>query len=251
MITPAPSQEKSIIAPDAIEALSVFKQDIFATLNCVKVGKIVTFDGTKQTAEIKLLFKRTLPDGSVQPYPLLVDCPVFTPQGGGGFIQFPIKAGDNCLVLFSDRNLDAWYSAGDEAAPLDGRCHDLSDGICLVGLNSLASSLPAAAADAVTLSYAGAVVTLKADVVTITAGGSTLTFTGGNWTVSDSGGAQLGTAGALVKLSNGSTTLLTLLNGLIDVLTAALVQGPSNYPLTAATIAALNAYKVTLAGLLQ
>lgn len=230
-----PTQEKSIIQPDLVETLAVLKQDIFATLNCVKVGKITAFDGTKQTAQIQLLFKRVLPDGTTMSHPLLVDCPVFTLQGGGGFIQFPIAAGDNCLVLFSDRNLDAWFSSGAEAAPFDRRCHDLSDGICLVGLNSLAGSLPAVATDAVNLTYAGATVQLKSGSVKFI----------------DGGGAEVDFSAGLIKIKNGTTTLLTLLNGLIDVISATLVQGPSNYPLTAATIAALNAYKLTLAGLLQ
>lgn len=245
------TQEKSIIEPDLVETLSVLKEDIFATLNCVKVGKIASFDETKKTAQVQLLFKRVLPDGTTQSHPLLVDCPVFTLQGGGGFLQFPIAPDDQCIVLFSDRNLDAWFSSGAEAAPFDRRCHDLSDGICLVGLNSLASALPAPATDAARLSYAGSLIELKDGIVTITAGDETLTFSGGEWTVSDAGGALIGTAGALIKIQNNVTTLKTLLDGLIDVLTAATVQGPGTYPLTAATIAALNLYKLQIAALLQ
>ena len=226
---------KSIIEPDLIETLSILKRDIFLSLNCVKIGEIVSFDPAKKTAVAKLLFKRSLPDGTIMSHPELVDCPVFTLQGGGGFMQFPVASGDQCLILFSDRSLDVWSSFGTEEVPSDGRAHDLSDGICLVGLNSPANPIPAASLDAVTLSYAGASIVLKSGAVTLI----------------DGSGAQLVFTGGLIKINNGSTTLLTLLNGLIDVISAALVQGPTTFPLTSATIAALNLYKVQLAGLLQ
>jgi hypothetical protein len=55
----------------------------------------------------------------------------------------PIAAGDQCLVLFSDRNIDSWFKTGGEAAPFDARCHDISDGIALVGVNALPSTMQA------------------------------------------------------------------------------------------------------------
>jgi hypothetical protein len=121
--------------PKLYDVLQAFKSQMLASLNCVKVGQIIDFDGGAHTATIQILFRRVLADGSVSSYPKLLNCPVFTLQGGGASLQFPIAAGDQCIVLFSDRNLDAWYQNGGEQAPLDGRLHDLSDGIALVGLN--------------------------------------------------------------------------------------------------------------------
>jgi len=133
---------------------------IFQELNCLKVGSIVSFDSVVRTAVVQIHFKRSLSiplkDGTkVLDYPLLYDCPVVTMQGGGSAIGFPITAGDECLVLFSDANIDAWYEQGASdstgkplmALPLDGRRHDLSDGIALVGLNSLGKPLDVALAD--------------------------------------------------------------------------------------------------------
>lgn len=132
------------------------KAEIFQTLNCVKVGTIVSFDSTKRTAEVQISFKRSLSipikdevgrEQFIVSYPLLVDCPVVTLQGGGAGAAFPIAAGDECLVFFADANIDAWFDNGGEALPFDGRRHDLSDGIALVGLNSLANTLSLALAD--------------------------------------------------------------------------------------------------------
>ena len=131
---------KNPSAPELTDLIRSIKEDIFRSLNSVKIGKIFSFDQVKKTAQIQLLFKRSLTDKTVS-YPVLVDCPVFTLQGGGGSLRMPIKKGDPCLVLFADRNIDNWYSAGAEAAPANSRCHDIADGIALVGLNSLADSM--------------------------------------------------------------------------------------------------------------
>lgn len=210
----------TVMDPELLDALTQLKLDIFRSMHCVKVGQIQSFDGNKKTAKVQVLFKRVLVNGVIGDYPVLVDCPVVTLQGGGGSIQFPIVAGDNCLLFFADRNIDAWFKNGTAAAPFDARCHDISDGFALVGVNSLASSLEAYDDNRAKFSYDG---------------------------------AQVSLSGGLVRASNNTTTLLTLLNGLIDVLTAALVQGPASatYPFTAATIAALTAYKLQFAELLE
>lgn len=294
--------EKTVIEPNLTETLEILKQDIFATLNAVKVGQIQSFDPSDKTAEVQLLFKRILSDGTEMSHPVLVDCPVFTLQGGGAFVQFPIQAGDQCLVLFSDRNLDAWFAEGTEQVPYDQRTHDFSDAIALVGLNAQTSSMPDYIANQVTFQYAGSLITMTGSIITIkqgttsviqitpsqisltqgltttvvltptqltltegastitltsaqiviSGGGTVMTLSGGNLAMTDTGGAQLQMNGGLLKIANATTTLLTLLDGLISVIAAATVQdGSAVLPLTSSTIAALNAYKTQLGGLLQ
>jgi hypothetical protein len=63
----------------------------------------------------------------------LVDVPVCFPHGGGYLITFPIKAGDECLVVFSSRCIDGWWQSGQIAPQTDRRMHDLSDGFAIVG----------------------------------------------------------------------------------------------------------------------
>jgi hypothetical protein len=244
---------KSPLNPRLTDVLSALKTDIFRSLNAVKVGEIVTFDMERKTAKIKILFKRVLPDKTVSSYPALVDCPVFTLQGGGASIQFPIVAGDQCLLLFSDRNLDAWFTAGSEQAPLTARCHDLSDGIALVGLNSLASTLANYEADKVRLFFEDgkATLILEDGSATLQAEDEAAAV------IADAAGARLtgGTdeavvqAATLVKIENATANLLTLIEGLIDVLKALQVEGPIS--LTAASISALEAQKLIFEGLLE
>jgi hypothetical protein len=65
--------------------------------------------------------------------PVLTDCPVVFPSGGGFILSFPIKAGDNCLVVFAERCIDGWWQNGGVSRQVEKRMHDLSDGFVLVG----------------------------------------------------------------------------------------------------------------------
>lgn len=205
---------KTFMDPELTDVLDAQTNQIFKTLNCVKVGKITRFDPSDKTAEIQILFKRVLPGGNIQSYPLLIDCPVFTLQGGTGALQMPIAVGDQCLVIFADRNIDAWFKTGSEVAPFNARAHDISDGFALVGVNALTSAMGDYSATELKL-YNGL--------------------------------GKIGIEGGRITLTNGTLTLLTLISGLIDVITALTVN--SN-PIDAPGQAALQAYKTVLMGLL-
>ncbi len=213
------SNINSILSPEMLDMLLQLKLDINRTMNCVKIAQVQSFDPDKKTVTAQIVFKRVLGTGMIADYPILVDCPVFTLQGGGGAIQFPIQAGDQCILLFSDRNIDAWFANGGSSAPFDARTHDLSDGIALVGVNALSSSLDAYQANVSQIFYDGAKVALS---------------------------------GGLVTIGNNVTTLLTLLNLFIDLLKTLTVQdGMTVLPLTTASIASLELFKTQFAELLE
>jgi len=75
--------------------------------------------------------------------PLLVDVPIQWMGGGGVTATYPIKKGDECLVIFASRCIDLWWQQGAAPGnspgvlPPDTRMHNLSDGFALVGLRSL------------------------------------------------------------------------------------------------------------------
>lgn len=227
--------DKTILPPELYDTLSNLKTDIFRSLNSVKIGKITIFDEVKKTAEVQILFKRILPDQTIQSYPLLLNCPIFTLQGGGAAIQMPIAVGDHCLILFSDRNIDFWFKTSSEGAPFDSRCHDLSDGIALVGLNALTSDLEDYADDEVKLTYADSRISIK-DTGMI----QILSSTTGEVSINNSG---------LIKIASPATDLRTAIEGLIDVIKA--ITDANNVPLSSTSIAALEAYKIVFQGLLE
>ncbi len=69
------------------------------------------------------------PDGTknIKEYSVLLNVPVYFPSGGGFTLTFPIAKGDECIVLFNDRNIDDWVTHGAGLPPATGRLHDLSD----------------------------------------------------------------------------------------------------------------------------
>jgi hypothetical protein len=65
--------------------------------------------------------------------PLCVDCPILFPGGGGFQLTFPLAAGDEGLLVFSARCIDAWWQSGGIQPQAEIRMHDLSDGFFIPG----------------------------------------------------------------------------------------------------------------------
>jgi len=139
-----PLNNSQRLTPSFDDLLELFKANIFATMNCVQIGKIEKFTKGEQTAEIQIQVKRQVNDKKSVAYPVLVDCPVVVLQGGGAFLEFPIAKGDYCVVLFNDRDIDNWWDSATVAEPSSSRKHNLSDGMALVGLNPKSNVLPLA-----------------------------------------------------------------------------------------------------------
>lgn len=129
-------RNQTIVPPDLDDLLAELKNEIFANLNCIQIGKIESFNKDEQTAEVQIQVKRRIGGDEIKNYPLLVDCPVVVLQGGGAFSEYPISVGDYGLVIFCDRDIDNWWSAETVKEPLTTRKHSLSDGFILVGVNS-------------------------------------------------------------------------------------------------------------------
>lgn len=130
---------KQINSYNDIDAKFELKSDIFNTLNCHRIGIIQSFNSSNQTATIQLVDKKVIAgyEGTkFKTISVLVDCPVYIHSGGGGWINQPITTGDECLVLFNDRNIDLWFSNGNIQPPENSRTHSLQDGLAIVGFHS-------------------------------------------------------------------------------------------------------------------
>ncbi|WP_210459596.1 Gp138 family membrane-puncturing spike protein [Pantoea ananatis] len=118
---------------------------IFSMLRVSLPGVVQSFDPETCTCTIQPAIAGQGVDekGQIQsaPLPLLTDVPVIFPRGGGCTITFPVKAGDECLVVFSDRCIDFWWQNGGVQEPVDPRQHDLSDAFAFVGPQSQAQKI--------------------------------------------------------------------------------------------------------------
>lgn len=134
--------------PDLAALLDAKLRSVKSEINCAQIGTIQSFDPATQTANVSLNFMRIV-EKSVKQYPVLINIPVLVMQGGSGAITFPIAAGDPCLVLFCDRNIDSWVTSGLVSPPESERVHDLSDGIAVVGIRPLSSPISGYASNGV------------------------------------------------------------------------------------------------------
>lgn len=112
-----------------------FKKSIFQDLHMALPGIVVAFDADTQTATIQLAV-RTRKNGRFKDIPLLTDVPVFFPGGTMFTYYFPVVKGDECLVIFADACIDAWYQTGNVGNPVSVRQHDYSDAFAFVGFRS-------------------------------------------------------------------------------------------------------------------
>ncbi len=122
------------------ELLRIAGQNTQSQLWTALPGIIVSFDASAMTCKVQpsISGNQTNEDGTQETIamPVLTDCPVFFPSGGGCTLTFPVKAGDECLIVFASRCIDSWWQQGGVQGQADIRMHDLSDGFVLPGVRS-------------------------------------------------------------------------------------------------------------------
>lgn len=176
---------------------------IFSKMRVSLPGVIQSFDPDTVTCVVQPAIKGAVPDDSGVPVSsdmtLLMDVPVIFPRGGGCTLTFPVKPGDECLIVFGDRCTDFWWQSGGVQEPADDRQHDLSDAFAIVGPQSQAKKISG-------ISMSGA--QLRTDdgaaFVEVAAGHAITVQTPGKLTASAEGGAEI-TAPEIVL--NGNVTI--------------------------------------------
>ncbi len=217
------SQLVPISEPNMDDNFSSLKQEIFATLNCHRVGTIESFDPTTQTATIQLVdawTQNNYQGNFSQPIAPLIKCPIVILKGAKGGFTSPINKGDQCLVLFNDRDLDNWQKAGGEyQIPATARCHYITDAFAIVGIRSLANPIEDFNNVATEMNYQDTVISLDEKV----------------------------------KIQNATKNLKTLIDNLITAIVNLQILDPISGPLpiTSATVTALNAAKTDFDALLK
>jgi hypothetical protein len=126
----------------ALSGLLGLQADIQTSMPAI----IQSFDPATQTctAQPCLQMLVTNPDNTKKwvTIALIVDIPVVFPAGGGFTLTFPVKRGDECLLVFSSRCIDAWWVSGKISQQAELRMHDISDGFAFVGVRSIPRMIP-------------------------------------------------------------------------------------------------------------
>ncbi len=125
---------------DPIRWLAVAFNGLQSKLWTAMPGIIQSFDAVAMTCTVQPAIQALVRDEagglSSADLPLLLDCPVQFPAGGGCTLTFPVKPNDECLVVFASRCIDSWWQSGGIQAQAELRMHDLSDGFALLGFRS-------------------------------------------------------------------------------------------------------------------
>ncbi len=138
------------------DALNLLKKQIYLELNCHALATVQSVNYENQTLVAQMAYSQSFTRRNEagqwvrvpEDYPYLLDLP-FVVLGGGAFqLTFPIAEGDQCLVLFNDRDIDNWFAGpkppmavpnptgvgSTQPSCASDRLHSFSDGIALVGL---------------------------------------------------------------------------------------------------------------------
>ena len=108
--------------------LDVLKQSIMQEMHVAMPGIVKAYYPDTQSATIQLAIRNLKGAATIEP-PILTDVPVYLPPP-------MVSAGDECLVVFADMCIDAWFYSGGIGNPISLRRHDLSDGFAFIGFRS-------------------------------------------------------------------------------------------------------------------
>jgi hypothetical protein len=132
------------------DVLDLHGKNLSLDINCHHIGTIQSFNSSNQTASVSINYTKTFYvlntitntyDQQPSTYPVILECPVIFLGGGNSHLTFPIKIGDECLILFNDRDIDNWFVGGAGSQVNTPRLHSFSDAVVLVGIRSMPKAL--------------------------------------------------------------------------------------------------------------
>jgi hypothetical protein len=126
---------------DWTEVLQVAMDGRLTELWTALPALVVSFDPAKRTCVVQPTIQARVEDRAGkftwQTLPILPDVLVQFPGGGGFVLTFPLAPGDEGIVVFSARCLDAWWERGEVQVQAEQRMHDLSDGFFIPTVRSV------------------------------------------------------------------------------------------------------------------
>lgn len=124
--------------PDLGQIIKTSGLNTASELNCMRIGIVQEFYPDDLTVQVQLVNKKNIglnPDGTQkvrEVAPIYAKVCYCNP-----FITYPIKKGDECVVLFSDREIESWFITGEANPEGYTRMHDLTDAVALFGIRSI------------------------------------------------------------------------------------------------------------------
>lgn len=194
-------------------------------------ARIVEYFAEEQTATIQIcaeqIYNNSTSNQDTTNRKPIEDVPVHTPSGGGWSITMPIKAGDTCLMFFSQVGYEHWlYEDKDSAGKIAGlpkpwlnRQFHEDDGLALVGFNTLPRAIKSYspehsqwrnedATQKISLNADGSIEILTPEQLDINVtGDANLTVSEGNLSVAVDGNINATASGSITLEATGDLNL--------------------------------------------
>lgn len=111
-------------------------REIAKDLGTSIAGHILAFDVDTQLAQVQIgVSSRDRKGSEIIPDPI-IECPVHFSGGGDWSFEHKLEAGDEGLIIFSQRCLDGWIQTGGVANNPIARFHDKQDACFIPGIRS-------------------------------------------------------------------------------------------------------------------
>lgn len=117
------------------EVIHAFIDARLNELHKIAIGRVESYDASKNTVSVTPMVNRMLPDGATPPnyvsekLPALADVQVAHIRGNGMFVAVPLVKGDTGILLYCDRNHAQWRATGNQSDPGDIGLHSMSSAL--------------------------------------------------------------------------------------------------------------------------
>lgn len=156
---------------ELVQEVENMTKDLLKEIHTAMPGEILSFSPGSGRAVVQPTGKYTSSSGKRMSYPTISDVPIAFPvcQSAGVGIAYPVKAGDSCIIIVSEVELDEWRSGAESEGSLQ---FDLSSAMAVPGLLIGGSEMiqKACAQDAVVIAGGAAEVLVSEDKITASVG---------------------------------------------------------------------------------
>ena len=122
-----------------VQKIEEVARSVMEEMHTAIPARIQKFDASKNMAIVKPYGTFVTGAGKKMDYPVITGVPFLFPQCPSENIEivFPVKAGDDCLVIISEIELDAWLGGGESDNDMR---FDLTSAVAIPGLKNKSSS---------------------------------------------------------------------------------------------------------------
>lgn len=145
-------------SPQLAELLNHVKARWAADLRVAIPGRVEKYDAATQLVDVQPLVKDRLELATSEEtlqLPVITNVPLMFPGTKTWHMTFPVEAGDEVLLVFSDKSIDAWQDQGGISDPADARRHHLTDAVAIPGLKNNKNAISGVATGVIEIGKAG------------------------------------------------------------------------------------------------